>query len=288
MKSSLLLGTRASIASSLFGLLLCVSPAFAAGPQMSAPTASITQVEDAQFAALRVTKVQPTLFTDAQQNLLVATLVEQTAATQLPAYQPIAQTDVDEASNGARAGLGFAGASTELDVVSLKYGYALGLVPILGDADPAMRQKHLELLDKMSKINGFYTPTLASHVEAFLQSARQGKIDYQAYMQIMSDAAQGIASSSDPAIERRHGYLLLGLWSSLAHISAQAGQVPAQIAQTGDALAAMLEKDASFGGSDLALAKEVRAITAVLAAEKPSPSLIQTHIAAMLEVAKDA
>lgn len=146
----------------------------------------------------------------------------------------------------------------------------------------------LKNLGEMSSFNGIFDRTTRAQIERFVKAARAGQLDHVAYLGMMQAASRGIAQAGDPGVERRHGYLLVGLWSGLAQMSAETGQASAEVIATGHTLTRLLEEDAAHAGSDRAVAASVRAMTAQLDGGAPSSQAIGREIKKMMSVSHDA
>jgi hypothetical protein len=242
--------------------------------------------------SLKVAKVQPVIFSDSGARTQVSAVASRIPQLQADDAQKarisgsIPAITMPAADSGEQ-GFGFGGSSTELDTVSLQYGYLLGMLPIVQAASADKFKETVATLDSLSQLNQFYGPELQAAVKAYLDSAKQGQFNDKAYMEMLGGATQGMASTSDSSVERRHGYLLLGLWSGFASIAVESGSVPENLAASGNTLVMLLEKDAAFGGSDVQLAAKLKLVIAELKNPAPDKAAVQKHIMSFFDVQAD-
>lgn len=266
----------------IFGFVASASLGATAHPGLEG---ELGELEPGQLESLEVAKVQPTAFTDVRSTQAVgetlARVQDQDASDQVVDVTG----EVASAGDSADEGFGFGGSSTKLDIVSLKYGYMLSTLPLLKGAKLAETAKTLA---QLSKLNGMYSPEVARHLVALVHSAENGGVDAAALTGLMTASAQGIASAADSSGERVHGYLLAGMWMGLAQTTAVLGNSNEGFATLGGSIAQMLEKDASFGGSDRTIALQIRAVSNQLAAAKPDSGKVNAAVKAALATSADS
>jgi len=146
----------------------------------------------------------------------------------------------------ATQGFGFAGASTDLDLQIFRLAYLIGSAPSVSD-DAA----------ELAKLMKSY----AAGRDAFARGAGQGRLDATALSNAMKLAEDGIAKG--PA--RAHGYFAAGLWLGLSMLSVGLSEPDQTFVSMASPLATLLEEDAEFGGSDRAIAAELRKVATLLA-----------------------
>lgn len=248
-------------------------------------------LEDADLASLQVTKVQPVVFqsTDAQAEVDglfgAAANLEEDASQKLRLNEAMPEVSVPEGF--ADEGFDFAGASTELDVVSLQYGFILASMPLLQAANPDAYKKMSGKLEQLAALNKAFAPGVATLLTSYTGSVKQGKPNAETLVKLLRATTQGMASAGDPAVERRHGYLLLGLWGGLITLSAESGKILPGLVSVGDSMIMMLEKDASFGGSDMQLAAKTKSVVALLKADTLDKAAVTKGVQSMLSVQAD-
>lgn len=270
-------------------LLLCANAAdVAAQPQLtmgqehfSAQTLNLEQLE--------IAKVQPTAFMDTSSAI---------SMSEMMAYGDAMAPDASLASrisdslpaNAAQAdqGLGFGGQSTTQDIASLQYGYLLGALPILQRADKASFDQALTKLEQFSSLHSSYQAQTTAALLTYIKGARQGQIDTGAYMNIMRAASEGIAQAKGAEAERRHGYLMVGIWSAMSTMALESGRVPSSLKGIGDALSKMLIKDSSFGGSDRALAAHIQLISEESLSAAPDKARVYKSLKSMMSAQADS
>lgn len=267
------------------GLMLATN-AWAGEVSPGPMTQGIESVGEAALEELRVSKVQPVVFGDSAADArLSMTMAAASGVQQVES----AQVNIDVAGlELGEEGMGFAGSSTKLDIVSLQYGYLLGNMPLAAAAKGEQMKKLTDTLDAMQQLHGVYATDLGGKISKFVKSARAGKIDHVAYLEMMRAAGQGIASANDTAGQRRHAYLLLGMWTGMASMSAATQSVPKEVRDMGGMLVDLLEKDAAFGGSDRALATKIKVINGELGKSKISTAAVTAAISEMMNIEQDA
>ena len=180
-------------------------------------------------------------------------------------------------------GMAFAGSSSTSDVNILKYAFLVGGLASNAD-NPDLFTRTLAFLEGQRETLASLSPETVAAVDRFVAAAKAGRLDGEALARAMSAAEQGI--SSGPA--RAHGYFATGIWLGISFIALAAGQPDENYYGMSVPLATLLEEDAQFGGSDQALAKEVRAIGQLLSQQRPSLDDLQKHLGAALSVEADA
>ena len=239
--------------------------------------------------ALSVAKIQPTAFMDSASALAMSELMAYGDAMTPDASRGAHLRDSlpKPGQDAAHEGLGFAGHSTTLDLSALQYGYMLGALPLLARADALAHQATLIELERLSDLASHLSPQTAQAIATYLKGARAGQLDTGAYMNVMRAASDGLAQAQDASQERRHGYLMVGLWSAMSALAIEAGMTPASLLVLGQSLGQLLERDASFGGSDRALAAQVHLIREQAAAASPDKARVYGAIRAMMGVKSD-
>ena len=181
---------------------------------------------------------------------------------------PTAMVSMDES-----AGFGFAGASTDSDVMILRLGFLVGAV---GSTDA-------ERLDKIIKTYDKARESLAPLMPEVVAAAREGRVDTSSLATAMRLAEEGIAKG--PA--RAHGYFAAGLWIGMSGEIAATPYADTGFTSMAFPLAVMLEQDAEFGGSDLVLAGELKKIANMLVAGTVDVKAYEAAIMAAMSVKAD-
>ena len=265
----------------IFGLVASAGVSATAHPGL---TGQLGQLEDGQLESLEVAKVQPTAFADSSSTQAIGLAFAMAQGQDDTASVVDVTGEVAAAGATADEGFGFGGSSNASDIISLKYGYMLASLPML----KGQRLKDTAAaLAKLGQLNGMYSGEVARHLIAVVDSAERGDVDVDALTSLMTASAQGIASASDSSGERVHGYLLAGMWLGLAQTSAAVGASNEGFASLGTSIAQMLEKDASFGGSDRSIALQVRGISTQLAAKAPDASRVNSAVKTALAASAD-
>jgi hypothetical protein len=267
-------------------MLMSAAPmAWAQGGQLGA-------LEDGALERMEVVAVQPVIYADSGAGAEVGGAVQRAATMEQDAGRTarllrnaplLAPVTLGQAE---QEGFGFAGASNAQDIETLRAGYTLGLLPLMQATSADRFKLATAQLAYMPRIEGLSQDAQRA-VDTFVQSAQRGQLDQRAYMAMMTEAMRGIASSEDASVQRRHGYLLVGLWSGLAMLEAETGMVSGRLVESGQALVVLLEQDAAHGGSDLALAASMKAMIAELAQAAPNTDALAIHAARMLKARSD-
>jgi len=183
---------------------------------------------------------------------------------------------------GDDGGFAFAGTSSTADVRILQYAFIAGSLASDAD-DPELYRQALAFLAAQRETLASLSPKLVKAFDGYLSAAQAGRLDGAALAQAMSAAEEGI--STGPA--RAHGYFATGLWLGLSFIAAAVNEPNPDYYGVAVPLATLLEEDAGFGGSDRALAKEVRAIGELLAKASPDLETLKRHLGAALAIQAD-
>lgn len=263
-----------------------------AAPMAWAQSGKLGALEDGALGRMKVVAVQPVIYADSAAGAEVGAAMASVAALpqdgamaarlgrSAPLLSPVAVGAVEA------DGFGFAGKSDAQDIETLRVGYTLGLLPLMKAGSPDRFKLATAQLAYMPRVEGI-SEGAQQAVNRFVQSAQRGQLDQAAYMAMMSEAMRGIASSEDAGVQRRHGYLLVGLWSGLAMMEAEAGVVSERLVESGMALVTLLEQDAAHGGSDMALAGTLRAMIEELGQAAPSVDALSVQAARLLGAQRD-
>ena len=246
---------------------------------------AVGALEPGQLDALTTARVQPIAFMDTTSALHLHASLE--AASQLKGDDVTARASAARLEAPAQDGLGFGGASRQVDILTMSYGYALGVLPLLkatqGDALPTT----LERLKVMAPLHASYSAETRAQIEAYLASASGPELSHAAYLRLLRAASLGIAQAEGVQDQRVHGYLLAGLWAGLATLASESGSVPPIMAPLGQGIEEMMLKDASFGGSDQQVAAQLKRISAQLAQDTPNKALVSEAVKALLSIKAD-
>ncbi len=277
----------------LLTLSLCAAMLSPASAQELTPAnaqGQLIKADASQLDALKVSRVQPMAFMDTDSAATVRGSLGAVASLErsddamingLPKLTAPAQASGDQ-------GFGFGGQSGEIDLVSLQYGYILGVLPLLrATSSPEKFQELTAQLDQMAKLHALYTGEVGANAQLLVASAKAGEDNSDAYMNLLQSATRGISQAENVEGERLHGYLLTGMWAGFAQLSTMAGGSNAQVAQIGDGIQHLLMKDASFGGSDQQLAAEVSVISGQLRGDKPDTEAVSRSVQKLLAVGAD-
>jgi hypothetical protein len=186
-------------------------------------------------------------------------------------------------------GLDFAGSSTEADTNALTMGFGLGTLPLMQLQSAETFKATVANLESLAPaIDTMFSPKVGEATRAFLATSKAGKFDVNTYTAMLASATLGMASSDDPSVQRRHGYLLVGLWMGYSILSAATDSVTESHAQIGDTLTILLVKDASYGSSDKRIAAVVKSATDDLKGGKATASSLMGQAKKMLAVKADS
>lgn len=248
-------------------------------------------VSDADIESLEVTAVQPVVFQD-QQDTTDATAALSTVASikENADEAKTLESDYSQMSlpkgKSEEEGLGFAGKSRELDIVSLRYGYMLASLPLIKALSPKKYDTVFATAKKLTGLNKFYNPSTQAQLTAYLNNAEKGNFNGSDYANLLSATTRDMAQGSSADKQRVHGYLLVGLWTGYARMLAASGKGSTKMANVGEALRTMLLKDASFGGSDIKLAGQVKIVAGNIK-DTPNKANVKSAIAQMMATKAD-
>ena len=183
----------------------------------------------------------------------------------------------------SRGGFGFAGASTRTDVAALQYGVMAGATLIVHAKDPELLKKLGAVLQAGRDDVAGLSPDVTKVLDGLVAAAVKGQTDTKSLAYLMLAAQNGIAAGP----QRLHGYLMAGLWSSMALWVATMEGVPKGYASMAEPLAVMLDEDAKFGGSDRKLATHLRAMAAELMKKERDLKVLGTHFEAIRNTKPD-
>lgn len=179
-------------------------------------------------------------------------------------------------------GFGFAGASTEKDIMLMRIGFLVG--SLATDIDDATAfGKSAETLGAAREVLAGLSPAVVSAYDRYVASAKNGRVDVDALAELFMGASDGIAVG--PA--RAHGYLTGGIFFGLAMTSASLGKPNPGLATMAGPLAVLFEEDAEFDGSDRKLAAALRELAAVLKAETLDGERFKMGLVAIFAVEAD-
>lgn len=185
--------------------------------------------------------------------------------------------------NGDGGGMAFAGSSSTADIRILQWAFiAGGLASNM--AEPEVYKQAVAFLEAGREGLASLSPKLVAACDRYVAAAKAGRVDGEALVQALSAAEEGISAGP----ERAHGYFATGMWLGLSFLAAAAGEPDPNYYGMAVPLATLLEEDAGFGGSDRALAKEVRAIGFLMSQANPDLETLQKHLGAALAVEADA
>lgn len=256
--------------------------------------ADVTQlggVSDADIESLEVAAVQPVVFQDQQDTTDATAALSTVASLKENADEAKAlESDYSQISlpegKSEEEGLGFAGKSRKLDIVSLKYGYMLASLPLVKALSPKKYNSVFATAKKLTGLKKFYSPSTQVQLTTYINNAANGKFNGRDYANLLSATTRDMAQGASADKQRVHGYLLVGLWAGYARMVAASGKGSAKMANIGDALRKMLLKDASFGGSDIKLAGQVKIIAGNIKGT-PNKANIKSAIAQMMATKAD-
>lgn len=285
--TKLVAAVRGVVVSAVFGVCLSASGAMAQPAAQIEGNSQLGHLDDGMLERLQVAQVQPVVYSHVGAKTELAGVMWR--ASQLKA-SPAASARLaapELAAPSPAEGLGFGGSATELDTLSLRYGHVLGLLPLMQAVKPEQFKVTAAQLGGLNELEAAFGAQTRGHIAQFVADAQRGKINSDAYLGMMQGCVQDIAATNDSAVQRRHGYLLLGLWSGLALTSAESDAVTTNLVATGRVLVELLEKDAAYGGADQQLANVVRAMTEELAQTTPSDDALAHMAQRMLAVRAD-
>jgi len=179
-------------------------------------------------------------------------------------------------------GMAFAGSSSTADIRILQYAFIAGGLASNAD-NPAMYKDAVAYLEGQREALASLSPKLVAACDAYVAAAKAGRIDVESLVNALAAAEEGISAGP----ERPHGYFAVGAWLGISFIALAAGEPDPDFYGMAVPLATYLEEDAIFGGSDRALAKEVRAIGKLLAQKNPDLEALKKHLGAALDIEAD-
>ena len=281
----------------LLAALLFASPAAAQDTNLSGfndGAGSLGELGDVDLGDLETVAVQPIAFTTTatrrEAEVMFATL--SSADGPDPAVSAIFNGVSFEISAPAAAeddGLDFAGSSTELDTNALTMGFGLGTLPLMQLQSAETFASTISSFEALAPtMDAMFSPKVGAATRAFLTASKAGKFDADAYSNMLASATLGMVSSDDPAIQRRHGYLLVGLWIGYSILSAATDSLTDSTHQIGESLILLLVKDAQFGGSDKSIAAILRASVDDMKGGKATPTSLMAQGQKILEVKADS
>ena len=251
------------------------------------PTATLGNADHIDLESLSVSVVQPVASADATTNdEMFRFMSHAETIKQMPGEFHKSLPELNAAMFVERdAGLGFSGQSTKMDIVSLKIGYMMGALPLVYKKDKVKYNNQLKIINKVAN-STIFDVTTRQQMKRFLTSST--KLNGKAYTAMMSALSKSMAASKTVSGQRKHAYMLVGLWVTLNTMSLATNNTPSYLSNIGNILANMLEKDAAFGSSDKTLARHIRTITKETKKALPNKKAVYGALRAMTKVKKDA
>lgn len=247
-------------------------------PTMAFAEEGLPKPADSDLLGKKTVAVLPVLGAGASRR---ATFLEAASvAARTDGKSPFAAKDVT--SVDPSQGFGFAGASTEKDIMLMRVGFLVGSLATDVD-DTTAFGKSVETLGAAREILAGLSPTVVSAYDRYVASAKNGRVDVDALAELFMGASEGIAAG--PA--RAHGYLTGGIWFGLAMTSASLGKPNPGLASMAGPLAVLFDEDAEFDGSDKKLAAALRDMAAVLKADTLDGERFKTGLIAVFSVEAD-
>ncbi len=248
---------------------------------ISAPT-------DSDILEAETVAVQPVLGVGAGANV---------AWYNLANYAAVAKVDQSEAKaalaagivmpKAAEKGFGFAGASDAKDMRVLHYGISLSYLFVrMSLRDVAKSKDAAELLKKSASLLADLSPEARGAAMDLVLGASQGKRTAASGKFFLAEALKAGMRGVAAGPQRAHGYYMAGIWAGGALLYASIGGNETY-ADMAEPIAIMLDKDASFGGSDREIAKHLRVIAKELKAKKPSARAVGLEILAIQKIGAD-
>ena len=183
----------------------------------------------------------------------------------------------------------FAGSSSAKDIRVLHQAIALGFIPALVVAGKTEAAKGLaaKLAGTMDSLEGLTKDTVDS-AKIFIglgmtDKEVEGKMIGMIFALAMKSGMQGIAEGP----QRAHGYYIAGVWTGMSLMFASLGGQNDTFADLAEPICVLLDKDASFGGSDKTMAAHMRTIAAELRKETPDASVVRAQVEAILGLGDD-
>ncbi len=287
-------------AAALLAAMLFTTPAVAQDAEadlsgLNPEAGSIEAFSDVSLDDLETVAVQPIAFTTTTTRREAEVMFSSLANASGPDADVAAIFEgVDFSVSAPKAaegdeGLDFAGSSTQADTNALTMGFGLGTLPLMQLQSAETFKNTITSLEALAPtIDTMFSPKVGEATRAFLATSKAGKFDVDTYSAMLASATLGMASSDDPSVQRRHGYLLVGLWMGYSILSAATDTVTESTAQIGDSLILLLVKDASFGSSDKRLAAIVKTATDDIKGGKATASSLMGQAKKMLAVKADS
>lgn len=180
-------------------------------------------------------------------------------------------------------GFGFAGASTEKDIVLMRMGFLIGSLATEVD-DPKAFASTVEMLGAAREVLAGLSPAVVTAYDRYVASGKARQVDVDALADLFMAASEGIAAGP----QRAHGYLSGGIWFGLAMSSASMGKPNPGLASMAGPLAVLFEEDAEFEGSDRKLAASLREVAGILRADKLDGERFKNALMKVFTVEADA
>ena len=286
-------------AAALLAALFIASPVAAEEPTLdlsgvNPEAGSIEAFSDVSLDDLETVAVQPIAFTTTATRRETEVMFSSLSSAEGPDADVAAifegvdfSVSAPEKAEGDE-GLDFAGSSTKTDTDALTLGFGLGTLPLMQLQSADAYQKTLANFEGLGDLfDVMFSPKVGAATRAFLATSKAGKFDVDAYTAMLASATLGMASSDDPSVQRRHGYLLVGLWMGYSILSAATDSLNESTAQIGDSLIILLVKDAAYGSSDKRIAAVVKSVTDDIKGGKATASSLMGQAQKMLAVKAD-
>ncbi|MBA2663292.1 MAG: hypothetical protein H0U74_13475 [Bradymonadaceae bacterium] len=252
------------------------------GVALLAGSLPVSAEEPLDFSQYKVVAVQPVLFGSKAESRYVQGTAHAASSASAERVRAVAAS---APSLAQEEGLGFGGSSTSSDIESMGLGYIVGILPLLM-ADAETLNEILTSLESTPLVQGYHA-NVQQNLTALVSSARRDQLDTLAYLEFIRSAVGGMAGSEDPAVQRFHGYLLVGYWAGLALVASEVGDLRPVLVNSGKSLITLLVEDASYGGSDRKLAALVAEVVSKLEAGTANKDSVLKAAQAMLAVQPD-
>ena len=253
---------------------------------------------DAAFRSAKTVAVQPVIMGGGGAWFAMASRLVQ--ATAQPAdvvatgqtLSELARSAPARSRPAARAGFGFAGAASSSDRAMLRAALHMGALQSargLGDVC-ATKRLYAATFTERERFAAL-RPAVQRLVQAALRSGslpngQPGAPAMNATLHATMTIAELVAAATLGTAgkdARAHGYLAAGVWAGGALLVATLGG-DTQYAMMAEPLALQLDKDATFGGADRAVAKVVRGIATELRQRKPNADRIRGLVQQLVEL----
>lgn len=262
-------------------LLVALLVLFASGTAFAQETGEAQQA-DSGHSFTSTSKVNPVMLDDR---------VERDLALSAIAYSEAETSQEDQAKTmrmmqTAMDASNFSGESTQTDLWAMKAGLLAGALPHTHN-QPKLHKAALSWLDENMETSKQLDDSVATALRQYVEAVRSGKKPEQVaplYSRLMTKTFLHTTFKGATGNEtdyRMHGYLLGGLWASLAHRAALNGKAPGAVTSLGDALIAIFEEDAVEGGTDEQFAQQLRLVVTELEKESPDANAIAHSIGKM-------